>query len=838
MNAKTFLFGISLLIASARWLGAFRVDTHLLIAQDVADDLVKNKGYVTFTTFGWTIGIQAAPGVFEAVAGTRFRNAFLQGSIGPDAFPGIYEGQMAIHPGSLHGWGSSDYLAFLFQRASSPEQLSFAYGMATHFAADVFAHTYVNAYAGGCWNLTDADETVVEQRHFALEGFVALHNPPTPAANLSALLSRPQLSTTVDYVVESLFLNETAAKNYNRDCPHVEKIVGLQTALRNLIKPDGPLRKLQDAIERAVWNEYVCVPITDKQLHEFRKLRQRWKTLETKGLKEMHQGVDELLKFSNSVHGFAGAARSRQFQALAEAAEAANIALEKVQDLEKQKRDFKSKLKKRTVEVVLDAKKKKDDFVSDVVPEVLRPESLGKKVVKGITSWFGGGSKKEPLKNKLIRDALKADDQVAQFRDQFDKCKVEVREESLAFKRNQLKDLQGALNEVDGLVASGIEAAREANAVGADITSLTNSDTLALVSIVDGWVRDIDVAMKEYVLMNAGVIRVMSDKKANNSQALDLLDSWRKCQFPKIIGAGPETRAKCTFEARMEKFLDHWEELHRRILSSVGLGPVYKQLIEIRQKVETAAREEIRRFVLRQLAPQLEDILELLKGPIKEDILRETFTRSAGKVALVAIPDIASRARGDMGVTASGWFDRDTFAPYRNAVTLSKLALLDGNGLNELAKKLGVVAPTEFADGQPLYPAPSDLTSDLRSPSARRAPVLSGAILSIDGNHQWHRKPPPYARRSPPHAPAVPSRLNGFRIWDAQQAREKLFGVLFVGPVARGLDAPNELSSPLERILPKDYIWRTCREHPFPDTYANCGCDPYRLPVKRKEEVR
>jgi zinc dependent phospholipase C len=818
MNAKTFLFVIPLIIVAPEWLSAFRVDTHVLIAQDIVDDLVNNNGNVTFPVSGSIISIRAAPGVFEAVADKRFRNAFLQGSIGPDAFPGIYEGQMAIHPGSLHGWGSSDYLAFLFQRASSPEQLSFAYGMATHLAADVFAHTYVNAYAGGCWNLTDADETVVEQRHFALEGFVALHNPsaPAPAANLSALLSQPQLSpSTVDYIVTSLFLNETAAKNYNRDCPHVENIVGLQTALRDLIKNDGPLRKLQDVIERAVWNEYVCVPITDKQLHEFRKLRQRWKTLETKGLKEMHQGVDELLKFSNSIHGFAGAARSRQFQALAEAAEAANIALEKRQDLKQQKQDFKSKLKKRTVEVVLEAKKKKDGLV----PEVLRPEFVPNKVEKVIRGWFGGGSKKKPAKDEVIEKALKADDQAAQFRYQIEKCEAELQEEFLAFQKNQLKDLQGALNEVDGLIASGIEAAREANAVGAYITSLTNSDTFVLVSVVEKWADDIDVAMKEYVLMNAGVIRVMSDKKANNSQALELLESWMKCQAPKIIGAGPAPRAKCTFEARMEKFLDHWEKLHRRILSAVGLGPVYNQLIEIRQKVETAAREEIRSFVLRQLEPEVKQILELLKGPITEDILRKTFTRSAGKVALVAIPDIASRARGDMGVTASGWFDRDTFAPYRNAVTLSKLALLDGNGLNELAKELGVVAPTEFADGQPLYPAPSDLNSDLRSPSARRAPVLSGAILSIDGNHQWHRYPPPYARRSPPHAPAVPSRLNGFRIWDAQQAREKLFRVLFVGPIAAGLDAPEK---PLERILPNDYIWRTCREHPFPDTYANC----------------
>lgn len=811
MKAKLSLFLVWVAIIQPQSANAFRVDTHVLIAEDVATELIKNKGQLIFIVPGKTISVQATPKALEAV--TKSRHAFLLGSIGPDAFPGIYEGQMAIHPGSPQRWGSSDYLGFLFQQASSPEQFAFAYGVATHLAADVFAHTYVNGYAGGCWNLTDEDATVVEQRHFALEGFISRHKPLTPAINLAALLSQPQLSkSTVEYIVNSLLLNQVVAEKYAQDSPHISQIIHLRSELQELSAEGGPLRKIQDQIERAVWEKYVGLSITDTQLKQIRDLRQRWKTLETKGLKELHNGADELLKLCNSMHALHSELTAQKFQALATAAAVADEVRKTAESLEQEKRkleDEKSSLERR--------------ILSEIpVP----PHECGIRI-----TLFGETACVDPVGHRIRdkaeaarRAALAAHAGLNHLKGEVTNAHRKLRDQLPAVSE-QVKKLGAAVKEIDGLIETGIKTARDANALGKEITTRTNSDTLALISLIKGWAGDIDAAMNSYVLMNAQVI-----SKASSNQGGDAIwnsvQTWIECDFPKIVGVGPLSSAKCKFAARIDEARAHLDKLEKYILDLALLGPLHTEVEKIRARVETAVRDEIRRFVLDKLAPELKAIIELLKGPIDESILRDTFTRSAGSVALLPIQDIASRARGDMGVGATGPFDRNTFAAYRNAVTLAKLALLDGNGLNKLAKELGIVAPTAFSDGDPLYPPPSDSRSDVRSPSTPHAPVLSGAILSIDGNHQWHSEPPPYPRTSQPHGPAVPSRLNGFRLWNDQQARDKIFRVLFIGPLAPGLDAPEELANALDQILPNDYLWRSCRAHPFPENYAESGCGP------------
>ena len=97
-------------------------------------------------------------------------------------------GQAIVHPGVAGGWQAADWLNLLLSNAGTDDQLAFAWGYAMHFAGDSFAHSYVNNYAGGVFEI-GADRTkAIELRHFRLEKYIDQHldyqdrhrDPPRP----------------------------------------------------------------------------------------------------------------------------------------------------------------------------------------------------------------------------------------------------------------------------------------------------------------------------------------------------------------------------------------------------------------------------------------------------------------------------------------------------------------------------------------------------------------------------------------------------------------------------------------------------------------------------------
>ena len=98
------------------------------------------------------------------------------GNLGPDVFPDPVVGQTTTHPGVKGGWQTDQWLRHLLGSAQNPDEIAFAYGFAAHAAGDIFAHTYVNAYAGDIFELTD-NEREVELRHFVLEKYIEFAMP-------------------------------------------------------------------------------------------------------------------------------------------------------------------------------------------------------------------------------------------------------------------------------------------------------------------------------------------------------------------------------------------------------------------------------------------------------------------------------------------------------------------------------------------------------------------------------------------------------------------------------------------------------------------------------------
>jgi Zinc dependent phospholipase C len=166
----------------------FGLKTHLYIADQVWQDLVDCRLEIRSQGF-------AAPA--EACRAIRaHRGEFLAGALGPDVFPDVLVGQAIVHPGVPGGWQANDWLNHLLANARSDAELAFAWGYAMHFAGDVFAHSYVNNYAGGVFDLGQERTKAIELRHFRLEKYIdqRLDYTPdpdelrVPAAFLSAQL--------------------------------------------------------------------------------------------------------------------------------------------------------------------------------------------------------------------------------------------------------------------------------------------------------------------------------------------------------------------------------------------------------------------------------------------------------------------------------------------------------------------------------------------------------------------------------------------------------------------------------------------------------------------------
>lgn len=114
---------------------------------------------------------------------------FRAGVLGPDAYPDLLTGQEVIHPDNSVG-GSNGWLQFLWDRSHNlPSTMSgaqkrqiqaFVFGFMSHAAGDMFAHTYINHYAGGDFAL--GHDAV---KHVVMEGYMGKRTPAVASYDAS-----------------------------------------------------------------------------------------------------------------------------------------------------------------------------------------------------------------------------------------------------------------------------------------------------------------------------------------------------------------------------------------------------------------------------------------------------------------------------------------------------------------------------------------------------------------------------------------------------------------------------------------------------------------------------
>lgn len=169
---------------------AFGLRVHLYIAEQIYNELDDKNCQLSLTGKS----VSAPADVCAAIMANK--GAFLAGAIGPDVFPDILIGQTFVHPGIPNGKQTADWLDHLLAGANTPKEIAFAYGNMIHAAGDVFAHSYVNNYAGAEFEITKKRSKDVELRHFKLEKYIdqnLKYEPPTNILTVPASLLVEQM---------------------------------------------------------------------------------------------------------------------------------------------------------------------------------------------------------------------------------------------------------------------------------------------------------------------------------------------------------------------------------------------------------------------------------------------------------------------------------------------------------------------------------------------------------------------------------------------------------------------------------------------------------------------
>ena len=792
---------------------AFRVGTHVWVAQQVLNDL--QDGVLTIPIGGVNHDVAIDPAIVSAII--NHPAEYRMGNIGPDAFPDILTGQSVVHPGVPGAWKTDDWMRFLLTQAQTPDQKAFVYGYLGHASADVFAHTYINQYTGDIWDLTDG-EIDVEKRHMALEKYIDSHTPALKDA-AGNYLGQPYdlLATPSAFLRDKLILDDTtAAQNSNGGMLHLSAVHDLRKAL-------DATHPMMSEIEALIAREVVAAATgvrlnTQQSAALYNLVNNLNNAINSKAVDQIQAAVNDLNAGLQQVAGINAAIQSRLISAAAD---------------------------------VWNAKSQVDQAALNLANETLKLANTATQICTTVISTVNCGSCSSCLK-KVFGVCIAPNPLYPICESNRIACEITKAAGTLVCNANPIyvtlqasvAALQATKNATDLVFASSLDALRAANTAAYDSSiallqaqnavfnglidtyQRLTADLNPVRAYIDGWILDIDNGMGAYVNASGELIRqTMIPGGAPLKPLLDWVDCWG-LSLTGIL-PGPANNALCAANNSLSNLM---AALTKFETTMGNLNPIVAAFNRLKDQIVARAN-----VVASDLAYQVankvtgidvQQLIGLYTMPVDSAILNSIFAVDNSTKGLLLIGDIASRVDAEMYMIPQAavgpfpltmTFDPQRYAVVYNAVLQAKLALLSTDQLNQLAFTAGVPGSTVYPAGTPLY----DNTGV--GPN-----LLIDSIASIDGNHQWRDEHPPYPRRvgapfDPLNvAPYAEKRTysytsangKGYRLWQDPVARDNLFRKLFLGPLVPGLETPEDMG--FFPVIPKDYPYVVCKANPYP----------------------
>jgi len=759
---------------------AFKVDAHIWIAQEVLNDL--KDGDLDIEIDGTKRSIRINERYLSALR--SHPKSFLLGSIGPDSFPDVFSGQLAIHPSVEGGWGTSEWLQHLVKHEGDPKELAFALGYLTHAAGDVFAHTFVNKYAGDLFELQEHEWAAI--RHIHIESFISNYLPPLKTSGGG--VEQPYLSVQTngrldfpsDLILDRFLLNSDSIGQLKRagSMDHLTGVYDLHRSLTDFLSDDGQLLDLEALALKLVAEAVAGIPVANDLAKEVQKLSNKVNT-------ELNNAAGDLSKIAQDV----------------------NTELHKIEGL---RNDI---IEKGTVESISLAK--------DIIKLNLDILEKGVELQKLLEKF---NSLPEQVATEVCKNLPWPLDKLCGFVLQLNPARAATQ-----FLIDQAeKFIADARQEVDRLTPKLKDAIRE----GFDLIEVELQTRVALTNQFiafagdkpfgnpfrrhfEIWKENLPVVLSEWTRANLNAIVNTIDP--SHPSITEPLKKWLICYGSGLFSVPVKaTAGVCIVWNGVQQFEQELKEFEKKL---ADLTPITKEIFEakekltqkieeIKQKVTSAAVSEILKEFDRRANTNTNHIFKGLTEKVDAGDLNEVMAKDESGQNLLLIPDAAERILEEMHVEG-GTFDRDRFYALYNAVVLSKLALLDRGGLVSLARSVGL-HNTIFG---------ADLYGDDQIVSEN---ILFGFVQNIDGNDQWHDLSPPHPRvggyddtdfqnrannpdmRYGYYDRSCPRRL-GMRMWADPQARQLLFTRLFKGKIAAGVDDPQHLGPGFTPVLDPGY---------------------------------
>lgn len=803
---------------------AFKIDAHIYAAQEVLNDAA--DGTLDFPILDKdrrvirTHKIPVNPTYLRAIR--AYPEYYRMGSVGPDAFPSVEVGQLAIHPGLRGSWGTAEWLNHLLQTSRpSDQELAFILGNFAHAAVDVFAHTYVNRYVGEIFDIGLNEPAA--RRHVMIESFISRFLPPIKVSGSRREFRAHELVTDrngklaipAQMLRNRMFYHPSAVEQLGKGqyTRHIRLIANHREKLNKALAKGSPLDEIELAaiqISAAIWGDINLSKNDARRVREYSEKIHNMTDFTVQSVELVNQYDKALKGLSSFTHQQVGKLFQKSESAmkdyLAGAAKLAAMrkqALSRPAEIEKMTRE---KVTKAVTNVLCRRKRKRCPPHHD---------HLCKLICDNVVTVVDITNETVASANAALKELQSHIDKLEQSQDRVLKAIHE--------------SLKEAMKGAETLIATKIKL----NEFVLEFLKDQKPAHSPPRRIIENWGRDIDEAMLQYVHAN-GETLIRSITPGAEDILKPYLD-WFECYGKAIVGY-PVLISKgvCILKDGKKALVAHLDEFEARlsrISSTTEL--INRKKKEIQEKI-TKLKDELidegtdhilKEFDrLKKVNANLLMWKKLLTEPTKDGVVNGFFSKDPSGKGLLVIGDIEQRMRIEMGIRDNQPFDPQRFDAMRNSIMLAKLALLDQRGLQELASKEGL--GTTFY-GPQLYPGDSHYSQN----------ILFGFARSIDGNNQWHMQSPPHPRvggydketfaRQRKDASARYGYVNnncvsnngertkGMRMWVDGSARQKLFNRIFTGPVVPGVDYPALLGSTFKPVLHPSYPQTVTADSPW-----------------------